>query len=1070
MNKKFSTLLAGVALFGATSAFAGNNVPSLIEGTNDGLYQLKTTGNLYLAVNPKGELVTVDNVTADNVASTLWCTTVTVENQGKAPIYDFVNKGAEALLSVTMDDFAKNAMQTTKNSLVGGEIAGWAFSGTYANALETNRPLYSYFQEDSVVGLVLEGTNVRLKKAGGKAADISGAKFATFTLVEADGIALNAKQINTKLGIQDAANGVKLTFNPDRNNTSLENPFSDVAFIAKDTKDGSFVNVTRKADNQYLHVDTAYTNVNSDKFLAFNYKKALSTDLADQGLADQGKFLFTYFPSHDSLVIQVKQATRLSASVKDWKKALATAGNKTIITNNKTAKNYVTVQDLVKADEIRIVTIADVKETDITLGFTGCVQAGTDKVSLEDGLYVIQNAETNKYLASPIHVDGAASEWVTVDKAEQNVMHMPAYQWVVLKTKTSEYFLSTSPVNVTNREYPSLKNPTYNTTDKVLKNGASWQLTQAEGSKLYYCKALSSDSLVITKITDKNILGDKYLGYKYLTDDELMITNYAFNYFNPYTMDKYIAQVEGDTTLNALQEEATFFELVKQNNNKTVAYGYTVDATVQARIEGLAQLERATYQIKAGKNMIAVGKENRYVLTENLAPATFYFKENNETEKGCYYAFIDADDVNKDNKGNVLSFNNKLGVADQSLKALLQEQVIEEVRTSAFRIGLADQPLYRRFNHVELDGAVEGNEDATKLLKFKEAYVGDYLMDETNKNFMREDMDYLGIGAKNIAKAGLSFNVRPFNIGKSAQYQIKPQYLVYVSETENKGTEGKPCDATNHKHMNANGEPCGPEDCIHATPAVPGFNRYKLLVSFADSVEAKDVVKGEELYHFGKYHRVGFVDAVEQDSVLYILGEHFENVATKDLSMEDIKKVVKGINLKVAVTEDTHHNYTWSFRYIDPAKAANEVEEDRAFLIESNVEPKGNKGESIAPTNAAWLKNQNNCLVLSDPEESEFEEAKTGGDNALIFNIEKGSADDMATDNEEIATSEVTVIAGEGNVTIAGAAGKKVVVSNILGQVVANTVITSDNATIAAPAGVVVVAVEGEEAVKAIIK
>ena len=1064
MNKKFSTLLAGVALFGATSAFAGNNVPSLIEGTNDGLYQLKT-GNLYLAVNTKGELVTVDNVTADNVASTLWCTTVTVENQGKAPIYDFVNKGAEALLSVTMDDFAKNAMQTTKNSFVGGEIAGWAFSGTYANALEANRPLYSYFQEDSVVGLVLDGTNVRLKKAGGKATDISGAKFATFTLVEADGIALNAKQINTKLGIQDAANGVKLTFNPDRNNTSLENPFSDVAFIAKDARDGSFVYVTRKADNQYLHVDTAYTNKNSDKFLAFNYKKALSTDLADQG-----KFLFTYFPSHDSLVIQVKQATRLSASVKDWKKALTTAGNKTIIANNKTAKNYVTIQDLVKADEIRIVTIADVKETDITLGFTGCVQAGTDKVSLEDGLYVIQNAETNKYLASPIHVDGAASEWVTVDKAEQNVMHMPAYQWVVLKTKTSEYFLSTSPVNVTNREYPSLKNPTYNTTDKVLKNGASWQLTQAEGSKLYYCKALSSDSLVITKITDKNILGDKYLGYKYLTDDELMITNYAFNYFNPYTMDKYIAQVEGDTTLNALQEEATFFELVKQNNNKTVAYGYTVDATVQARIEGLAQLERATYQIKAGKNMIAVGKENRYVLTENLAPATFYFKENNETEKGCYYAFIDADDVNKDNKGNVLSFNNKLGVADQSLKALLQEQVIEEVRTSAFRIGLADQPLYRRFNHVELDGAVEGNEDATKLLKFKEAYVGDYLMDETNKNFMREDMDYLGIGAKNIAKAGLSFNVRPFNIGKSTQYQIKPQYLVYVSETENKGTEGKPCDATNHKHMNANGEPCGPEDCIHATPAVPGFNRYKLLVSFADSVEAKDVVKGEELYHFGKYHRVGFVDAVEQDSVLYILGEHFENVATKDLSMEDIKKVVKGINLKVAVTEDTHHNYTWSFRYIDPAKAANEVEEDRAFLIESNVEPKGNKGESIAPTNAAWLKNQNNCLVLSDPEESEFEEAKTGGDNALIFNIEKGSADDMATDNEEIATSEVTVIAGEGNVTIAGAAGKKVVVSNILGQVVANTVITSDNATIAAPAGVVVVAVEGEEAVKAIIK
>ena len=54
--------------------------------------------------------------------------------------------------------------------------------------------------------------------------------------------------------------------------------------------------------------------------------------------------------------------------------------------------------------------------------------------------------------------------------------------------------------------------------------------------------------------------------------------------------------------------------------------------------------------------------------------------------------------------------------------------------------------------------------------------------------------------------------------------------------------------------------------------------------------------------------------------------------------------------------------------------------------------------------------------------------------------------------------------------TIAGAAGKKVVISNILGQVVANTVISSDNAVIAAPAGVVVVAVEGEAAVKAIVK
>ena len=87
--------------------------------------------------------------------------------------------------------------------------------------------------------------------------------------------------------------------------------------------------------------------------------------------------------------------------------------------------------------------------------------------------------------------------------------------------------------------------------------------------------------------------------------------------------------------------------------------------------------------------------------------------------------------------------------------------------------------------------------------------------------------------------------------------------------------------------------------------------------------------------------------------------------------------------------------------------------------------------------------------------------------DALVVSVE---AVEAPTANEGVEVSEVAVIAGEGQVTIANAAGKKVVISNILGQVVANTVLTSDNAVIAAPAGVVVVAVEGEEAVKAIVK
>ena len=89
---------------------------------------------------------------------------------------------------------------------------------------------------------------------------------------------------------------------------------------------------------------------------------------------------------------------------------------------------------------------------------------------------------------------------------------------------------------------------------------------------------------------------------------------------------------------------------------------------------------------------------------------------------------------------------------------------------------------------------------------------------------------------------------------------------------------------------------------------------------------------------------------------------------------------------------------------------------------------------------------------------------------AAIFGLAEGVNGGDATANEEIAVSDVTVIAGNGQVTIAGAAGKKVVISNILGQIIANTMVTSDKAIIAAPQGVVVVAVEGEGAVKAIVK
>ena len=90
-------------------------------------------------------------------------------------------------------------------------------------------------------------------------------------------------------------------------------------------------------------------------------------------------------------------------------------------------------------------------------------------------------------------------------------------------------------------------------------------------------------------------------------------------------------------------------------------------------------------------------------------------------------------------------------------------------------------------------------------------------------------------------------------------------------------------------------------------------------------------------------------------------------------------------------------------------------------------------------------------------------------DNAEVFNMNEDETR-TPTANEGVNASEVSVVAIDGAVVIKGAEGKTVAISNVLGQTVANTVITSSEATIAVPAGIVVVAVEGEAAVKAIVK
>ncbi len=172
--------------------------------------------------------------------------------------------------------------------------------------------------------------------------------------------------------------------------------------------------------------------------------------------------------------------------------------------------------------------------------------------------------------------------------------------------------------------------------------------------------------------------------------------------------------------------------------------------------------------------------------------------------------------------------------------------------------------------------------------------------------------------------------------------------------------------------------------------------------------------------------------------------EYAELTADENLYYKSVERRIKFVDAERLSGEDT--------LVIADEKYTGKDIEDFKFKVTENED-----GDYVLKANGNYVVYviNGNLVYGTDAKEAE------------AFVIEVTSA---PTANEGIATSEVKVIAGEGNVTISGAAGKKVVISNILGQVVANTVVSSDNATIAAPAGVVVVAVEGEAAVKAIVK
>ena len=372
----------------------------------------------------------------------------------------------------------------------------------------------------------------------------------------------------------------------------------------------------------------------------------------------------------------------------------------------------------------------------------------------------------------------------------------------------------------------------------------------------------------------------------------------------------------------------------------------------------------------------------------------------------------------------------------------------DELCVSAFEAEVNDSPLYRRFNGANGEYGTSAN--APLNLKFfrhnndQEFLFENYSSANKYRDGLKDNsISFLGV---NNALQFAESETRSYTMFVDTAYVRNntrmPQYLIGVRPEVVEG-DTIWCNATSAHHHETLADSLA---CDHTVFTI-GFTRAMYLFNAQDSIDAQNYdYQGKAAYGAQGYTRLAFKDAVHAKDSLFILKPGVTTKQIEDANFKDTELFTDTI----ALDNNAHKNVVFQFRLIDEA--------NNRFLIESEADP-----EMIAPMTGGWVKIQNGVPVIA---RMDFNEAIA---QAEIFDVTDEIQYD-AVDNDEVAVEAVKVIAGDGQVTIMGAAGKNVTITNILGKVVASQVIASDNATIAVPAGIVAVAVEGEDAVKAIVK
>ena len=1045
MNKKFSTLMASLLLAGGVIGTA--NAESLLDVADNGkYYQLRMSMN---------------------GSSAGWTATPSTWDA------QYLSIDADGASFLNTAD-AKVGYWTIKNVLKAGESLPASTDGKIQliNA-ESGEPLSVKLPSDKVVtefyteaapggdvrGLVIfDETGQRLQIGGvatpGATADnltyaawgTSGVYSAGLEVEEIQEVAISATELNSML--TKNAFGLIIGSAKDKEYTDLQGNVFTGEIEAKAATAGTYY-FYRKADKKYIvlteNVWSANTaNLDGKERSAYaGYKfEAISEHAfglltAAQKVA-QAEFqvLKSYdFNDTDSLIVTLPNACvgempASPAGVADWSgDATSANANKDkgvrLYVSNVDNKNYLTVIEYAKAND----RLADQKDDAYATYQVGAsvpyVKLGQSNIvdfasTFAGKIWNITNTD-GKVLSPNVNWEEADAWSNEFDPATQVQLNKPEGHWLPYYTDADNY-------GFVNRE----SGETWNLRDGwVIRTTDTPNLYEVYTNK-YWTSADQWNKVYITE-AEKAELGFTENGYAKFDEAKEALDGKYITLTNGVTGETvYVGKDADDNViLTTEKSNAIEFRIKDLKHDYTDHDGLAGIDTLQHITKYLAKADLTTdqdtvqfyhyrlFETFSEKYLVYDTQNKKFVLSG-------YSLTDNEHEDFRAYQWWE-DDYNgysafvlKEKAGNTYNLISNYYV---------EYDYCDHTSTPATSTGEFDNDfnanLYNNYywSSTETSEKMYGAFQTATLANM--AYIYNY---NDNDRFALVNVDapeYMTItGSQDTVKISLKAQPNFFlyedgtflGMEHVADKDMKPAMFVDTAYVRNNTYRPQYLLAMNAKHV----EPIW--DNHPNSPSVPHLvapdTTYgRFLINAVDSANAwTGSVKTNPYIHEQlngtPYYRLVFVD-----------GYHTGDALTLHTGKADTKIALNNNNDKVC---------TFAFRYVDEAR--------EGVKIETTYD-----GET-----RGWLKYQNNVPVVTNDYE-----------DAHVFTVDNTTTD-APTANENIAAGSVVVAGANGAVVVKGAEGKNVIVSTILGKVVANEVVSSDNATIAAPAGIVVVSVDGE--------